>query len=380
MGSIQRRVERAKPWRARYRAPDGKEHSRSFERKLDAERWLTERERERNRGEWVDPAMGKVTVAEWSVRYLRTKQHLKPYTLAGYSSLLRNQLLPAFGDIPLSRIQPIHVREWVAELQAAGLSASRTRQAYYLLRGMLGYAVESDYLTRNVAVGVDLPRQPRREMHFLSAEELQWLADDIRPPYGTLVLLLGYGGLRWGEGIALRRSRCDLLRGRIEVAESLAEVNGKWHFGEPKTYQRRMVVLPAFLRERLAAHLATEVDDDVRALVFTSQSGTPIRHGWFYKRVWKPALEEAGLPSDVRIHDLRHTSASLLISEGVHPRAVQAHLGHSSMSVTMDRYGHLFPSEFEAIAEKLEALHDRAAAQTRPKPEQIAYIPRETSR
>ncbi len=125
----------------------------------------------------------------------------------------------------------------------------------------------------------------------------------------------------------------------------------------------RMVVLPAFLRERLAAHLATEVDDDARALVFTSLSGTPIRHGWFYKRVWQPALEEAGLPGDVRIHDLRHTSASLLISEGVHPRAVQAHLGHSSMSVTMDRYGHLFPSEFEAIAEKLEALHDRAAAQ-----------------
>ncbi len=84
MGSIQRREERAKPWRARYRAPDGKEHSRSFERKLDAERWLTERERERNRGEWVDPAMGKVTLAEWSQRYLRTKQHLKPYTLAGF--------------------------------------------------------------------------------------------------------------------------------------------------------------------------------------------------------------------------------------------------------------------------------------------------------
>ena len=86
------------------------------------------------------------------------------------------------------------------------------------------------------------------------------------------------------------------------------------------------------------------------------------------------------LPSDVRIHDLRHTSASLLISQGVHPRAVQAHLGHSSMSVTMDRYGHLFPSEFEAIAEKLEALHDRAAAQARPKPARVASIARETGR
>jgi integrase len=380
MGSIQRRAGRPRPWKARYRAPDGKERSRSFERKIDAERWLTERERERNRGEWVDPALGKVTIAEWSERYLRTKQHLKPYTLAGYDSLLRNQVLPAFGDVPINRIQPIQVREWVADLYAAGLSASRTRQAYYLLRGMLKYAVESDYLVRNAAEGADLPRQPRREMHFLSAEELQWLAEVTRPPYGTLILLLGYGGLRWGEAISLRRSRCDLLRDRVEVTESLAEVNGKWHFGETKTYQQRMVVLPAFLKERLAAHLATEVDGDLRALVFTSPTGKPIRHGWFYTRVWKTALEEAGLPNDVRIHDLRHTSASLLISQGVHPRAVQAHLGHSSIAVTMDRYGHLFPSEFEAIGEKLEALHDRAAAQTRPKQERIAYIPRETSR
>lgn len=213
-----------------------------------------------------------------------------------------------------------------------------------------------------MAVGVDLPRQPQSEMQFLSAEELQWLADGTTPPYGTLILFLGYGGLRWGEAISLRRSRCDLLRARVEVAETLSEVNGKWHWGEPKTYQRRTVVLPAFLKERLAAHLAVEVDGDSRALVFTSPTGKRIRHGWFCTRVWKPALEGARLPLDVRIHDLRHTSASLLISQGVHPRAVQAHLGHSSIAVTMDRYGHLFPSECEAIAGKLEALHDRAAA------------------
>lgn len=138
-----------------------------------------------------------------------------------------------------------------------------------------------------------------------------------------------------------------------------------------------MVAVPAFLSDRLAAHLAGNVADDPGALVFTSTTGQPLRHGWFYRGVWKPALAEAGLPDDVRIHDLRYTAASLLIAEGVHARAVQAHLGHSSISVTMDRYGHLLPSEFDAIAGKLDALHDRAAAQTRPKPARLSYIPRE---
>ncbi|MGH9166343.1 MAG: tyrosine-type recombinase/integrase [Acidimicrobiia bacterium] len=189
----------------------------------------------------------------------------------------------------------------------------------------------------------------------------------------------GLWRLRWGEAVALRRSRCHLLRSRVEVAESLAEVNGRRYFGEPKTYQRRMVAVPAFLQNRLAAHLASEVEDDPGALVFTSPTGKPIRHGWFYARVWKPALEEACLPEDVRIHDLRHTAASLLIAEGVHPRAVQAHLGHSSISVTMDRYGHLFPSEFEAIAEKLEAVHKRAAAQARPSKARVVPLAGKTA-
>lgn len=120
---------------------------------MDAERWVTEREREKNRREWVDPALGRVTVAEWSRRYLCTKRHLKPYTLHGCASLLGNQILPTFGDVSLSRIQPIAVREWVGGLRAGGLSASRTRQAYHLLRAMLGYAVASGYLAGILPTG-----------------------------------------------------------------------------------------------------------------------------------------------------------------------------------------------------------------------------------
>jgi integrase len=191
-------------------------------------------------------------------------------------------------------------------------------------------------------------------MRFLSAGELNRLAEATGAPYGTLVLLLGYGGLRWGEAVALRRSRCDLLRSRLDVTESLAEVGGVLHWGPTKTYQRRSVVLPAFLRDRLATHLAREV-----AL------GAPLRHSNFYRRVWRPALEEAGLSGELRIHDLRHTAASLLIAEGAGPKAVCEHLGHSSVQVSLDRYGHLFPSEFESLASRLDHAYQEARTTTK---------------
>ncbi len=159
--------------------------------------------------------------------------------------------------------------------------------------------------------------------------------------------------------MALRRKRCRLLRSRIEVAESLSEAYGRLEFGPTKTYRSRPVVLPAFLRDLLAEHLARHVAEDPDALVFTSPQGQPLRNTNFRRQVWYRAVAESGLPGGLRIHDLRHTCASLLISQGAHPKAVQVHLGHSSISVTMDRYGHLFPSDIEALAVALDDARSR---------------------
>jgi len=356
-------------YRARYRGPDGRERSRVFRRRSDAARFLNAMEADKARSEWVDPRLSRISFAEWAERWKGTTAHLKPKTRAGYESLLRTHLLPAFGRVPLGRIQPVHVREWVAGLAEAGLSPSRIRQAYQLLSAILKAAVESGYLVRSPCVGVSLPKAERREMRFLSAGEVDRLAEAVAEPYDLLVYLLAYGGLRWGEAAALRRGRCHLLRSRIEVAESLAEVGGRLHFGPTKTYQRRTVVLPGFLRDRLAAHLARRVPPGPEALVFTAPDGGPLRHANFRKRTWLPALEAAALPPNVRIHDLRHTCAALLIAGGAHPKAIQAHLGHSSIQVTLDRYGHLFPDEMDRLAEKLDATHEassrRAAASMR---------------
>jgi len=329
---------------------------------VDAGRFAATVEADRLRGEWTDPRLAKTSVAEWSERWLRTKADLKPKTLAGYESHLRAHVLPAFGSHELRHLDRMAVEEWVADLQASGLGPSGVRQARQVLNSMLKLAVEAGYLLVNPVTGVKVARQPEREMLFLSAGEVERLAAEIREPYGTLVYLLAYGGLRWGEAVAVRRKRCDLLRSRIEVVESLSEARGQLHFGPTKTYRRRMVIIPGFLRDLIAEHLARDVDNDPEALVFTSPEGRPLRNSNFRRQAWYRAVAEAGLPKGLRVHDLRHTCSSLLIAQGAHPKAIQVHLGHSSITVTMDRYGHLFPSDMEALAVALDDVRSRAAA------------------
>jgi len=199
---------------------------------------------------------------------------------------------------------------------------------------------------------------------------VELLADAIDDQYRALIYLLAYGGLRWGEAVAVRRRRLDLTRSRVEVTESLADVACTVHFGPTKTYEHRTVVLPSFVRDQLAEHVSRQGTTDLEALVFRSPNGGPLRYSNFRRRDWLPAARSADIPEGLRIHDLRHTCAALLIAEGAHPKAIQEHLGHSSITVTMDVYGHLFPSQMEELATRLDRSRDAAlrilAASPRP--------------
>jgi integrase len=369
MAHIERRGQSR--WRARYRGPDGRERSRTFSRKVDAERFLASVEADKARGQWIDPALGKVKFRDWADRWMATTVHLKPKTRYDYRSLLGTHVLPTFGEVELVRIDRLMVRTWIADLEASGLSASRIRQARHVFASAMKAAVESGFVAANPASGVKVPKARPKEKLFLTAEQVELLADAIDERYRALVYLLAYGGLRWGEAVAVRRRRIDLRRSRVEVAESLAEVAGALHFGPTKTYDRRTVILPAFVRDQLAHHLAGHHIDDLDALVFSSPEGTPLRHSNFWRRDWLPAVRSADVPEGLGIHDLRHTCAALLIAEGAHPKAIQEHLGHSSITVTMDTYGHLFPSQMEELATRLDrsrevALENLAAS---PRPE-----------
>jgi integrase len=301
------------------------------------------------------------TLRAWSKEWLGFSVHLKPKTQVGYESILRARILPTFGALPLGAIEGLGIRRWVAGMHAEGLSASRIRQSHQVLRQMLSSAVDCGLLGHNPSEGVKLPRDARSEMACLTAEEVESLATVVPAPYRPLIHVLAYGGLRWGEATALRRPRCDLVSGRLIVAESLADVNGRAIFGQTKTYRVRKTWIPSFLVEELRAHLE-KLAPAPDALLFTAPRGGPLRIANFRQRVWWPSLDAAGLPRSIRIHDMRHTCASLLIRQGVHPKAIQHHLGHSSINITMDRYGHLLPDQFDDLASRLDVVHTDATS------------------
>jgi integrase len=346
-------------WRVRYRDPAGRERAKSFARKRDAERFLQHAEADKLRGHWVDPRQGRTTVGKLAERWYATTVTLKPKTREDYRSLLHNHILPAFGDQAVASLDTLAVRGWLAGLMSRGLSPSRAKHAYYVLYAVLEAAIQTGALVRNPAAGVRSPRVRSREMHFLSPADVERLAEAIVPPYGLLVRFAAYTGLRAGELAALRIRRLDLLRGTVRVVEAASEVGGRLITGPTKTHAERTVRLPRFLRDELAAYLASRPHDP-DAFVFTAPKGGQLRHNNFYQRQFCPALARAGLPEQLRFHDLRHTCASLLIAQGAHPKAIQAHLGHSSIQVTMDRYGHLFPDALENLADRLDAARTQA--------------------
>jgi integrase len=300
-----------------------------------------------------------LAVREWASEWMAFSSFaVKPTTVASYESLLRSRILPAFGDLPLGDVDGLMVRRWISEMSEAGLSASRIQQAHRLLSQLFRSAVECRLSDLDPCAGVKLPRLKANETLFLNPREVERLADAVPRRYRALIYVLAYGGLRWGEAAALRRKRIDSDSARITVAESLADVNGILHFGETKTNRIRNVAIPAFLVEGLRAHLDT-IQEDQEALVFTAPKGSPLRISNFRRRVWWPGLERAGLPHELRIHDLRHTCATMLISRGVHPKAIQHHLGHANIDITMNRYGHLLPDQFNDLAAQLDAAHSQ---------------------
>jgi integrase len=359
MAHIERRVRGGTvSYRARYRDPAGRERSKSFSRKVDAERWLADVQHAKSRGAWTDPSLGKVRFADWLTAWWATTTNLRPTTRARDETLLRLYAVPRFGDMPLAAISQLEVRAWVTELSARGFAPATVIKTYQLFGKVMAAAVDAGYLAQTPCRNVPLPRVEREEMRFLTPAEIVTLAETIRPAYRALVFLGAYGGLRIGELAGLRRGSVDLLRGTVSIAEILTEVAGHLHTGPPKTRaSRRTVGLPRFVVGELEAHLAGGGVPGEH--VFTAPEGGTLRIVGFRNRIWRPATEAAGL-AGLRIHDLRHTAVALWIAAGASPKEVAVRAGHTSVSFTLDRYGHLYPEADASLRARLDALHTAA--------------------
>ena len=347
-------------YKVRYRGPDGKERSKTFPRKGDADRFAVTVEADRVRGAWVAPERGRRAVSEYADLWLSTLT-CKPKTRAGYESILNRWILPAFGSRPVSKVSWSVIERFKANMAEAQKSPQTIKNALNVLRPILGAAVRDGALLKNPvddvkSSGVRLSSRAR----FESAETIVALAETMDDASGLHVLFAAFTGLRAGECAALRVSDLDLLRSRVTVRESVSEVHGRIVFTTTKNHSARSVAIPRFLCERLATHLELRgVARDPKGMVFTSPDGSVLRHSNYYRRVFKPAVKAFGLDG-FRFHDLRHTCAAMLIQQGAHPRAIMERLGHSSIKVTLDTYGHLFPALDEALTEGLDEQFQNA--------------------
>ncbi|HUR49573.1 MAG TPA: site-specific integrase [Acidimicrobiales bacterium] len=299
------------------------------------------------------------TLAAWAAEWMATTVHLKPRTRLSYDTVLRHRLLPAFGEVPVAEITQRDVKRFVAALVEAGDAPGTVHRAYELLRNVLNGAYDAGLIAANPCRRVRLPRSPHHEMHFLDPPEVLALSRAIHPRFRLMILFAAYTGARAGEIGALRVKRLDLDKRSVDIRESLADVNGHLVFGSTKTHSSRKVGLPSFLVEELTEHIEGRglgTDD----LVFSSVRRKPIRHNAFLVHYFRPAVTRAGLPAGLRFHDLRHTCVALLIAQGAHPRAIMERLGHSTIEMTLGRYGHLFPGLDAELVAGLDAMFRQA--------------------
>ena len=330
-------------YRARYQGPDRRWRSRTFDRRIDAQRWLSNELVKLDRGEWVDPRAGRVLFESVAERWLAGRVALRKSTQARDRSYLNSLVLPHLGDKPVGSVQPSDLEAWVADLMAEGKAPATVQKAWQIASGVFRLAVRDRLIALSPARDVRLPKIERNEPIAFTVEEVMRLADAIDPRYRALVLVGAFGGLRIGELAGLQLGDFDPLRSLIRVRRTASDVRGEVIVGPPKTTKSiRTVVLPRSITEQLVEHVARLDETGPEAWIFPAPEGGPIRRTAWMRRVWKPALAAADLDQDLGTHTLRRSQVALLIAQGEHPKVIADRLGHTSVRTVLDVYGHLY--------------------------------------
>ena len=381
MASIQHRPERPKPWRVAWRDDEGRQRSQSFARKAEATRFRSKVEHELHTGRYVDPHAGRVTVSELSGEWL-DRQTFDASTRIAVESRLRVHVDPHLGGLELRAVKPSTVQQWVRTL-SRDLAPSYVALLLGHLKSILAAAVDDGMIASNPAASrsVKAPKVERRRVVPWTVEQVQAIADAHPERYRALPILAAGTGLRQGECFGLALEDVDFLRRVVHVRQQVRLLNGHPVFAPPKSGREREVPLPETVAVALSEHLrvypAGEVtlpwgDRDgpatTRALVFTGPKGASLNKNPHTKRVWIPALADAGVeyvPRETGMHQLRHHYASVLLDAGVSIAALAAYLGHADPSVTLRVYSHLMPDTEGRARQAVDAAY--GVAQTLPK-------------
>ena len=341
-------TKRSDKWQARA-FHDGSEKTKTFSTQDEAVRWKREQERAMERGEWIDPTLSSITFAEWSSHWMAAKNDISASTKRGYMTRLNTHLIPAFGKSKLTSITHNQIGQWIAREISEGAGAVVVKRSHGVLRQILNAAVLDGRLNRNPAVGVPLPRTKAKEKKALGFDQLRALADEVTG-YKTLILFAGTTGLRWGEIAALQCKDVSILNRTVIVDKAISTgARGEKIVGPTKTHQARTVPFPKDLLPEISHLIESKPADSP---LFQMQGGGILDYNNFMSREFRPAVKRTGL-KEVGFHTLRHTTASLLISNGAPITAVAGILGHASTQMTLNVYGHLYEDDANKYIDRL---------------------------
>ena len=391
-------------YKARYRDPNGRSRSITFERKFDAERFLEQTGTAKSKGDFIDPQRGRSLFSSWADRWWQTTIKLRPTTRKTYRQLLDAYVMPTFGDWQIASIDFMHVEDFIAAQLKAGQSPKQVKEMVSICSLIMKAAVLGRARNDNPAKDHTVPMQSRkiRQGDVFTMEQARQFVDNVRDPYKPAAWLLIFTGLRPSELCGLRVGSIDFHRNVVQVTETLTPVGGyasdsAGTSGEREPYRlvegppkaqasNRDIPIPEWLTKDVALMLAGRRERVGRAATSTDwlfesvAGGKPLNRDKFRKLVISPALKAAGLPPAFRTYDLRHTHASLLIALGGTPLEVAQRMGHADPTMVLRVYGHLFDGAQEALTAKLDTLHSMTMTAAAGRRDEVVRIDRKPHR
>jgi integrase len=327
-------------WQASYRKLDGKEAAKTFDRQVDARRWRREGLAAKDRGEFIDPKLGRASVREFGEQHRQAQLHHRPGTKLRLEHVLRRHVYPHIGDRPVNRILRSDVQAVVKRWVEDGAAPSTVKQRYADVATIFRAAVKDDLIRKSPCDGIKLPEIPRRDVKTLTAEEVRALADEINPR-SRAVILLAYGcGLRLGEALGLIESNVSWLTGEINVAQQLTD-RPPYVLAPLKNSRRcpsRIAPMPRYVHEALSRHIELYGLGEW-GLIFTRLRGGPMPRGGLTGLPFRAACRQVGLPDSVTFHTLRHSYATEAIARGISETDVAELIG-DSVEMVHKVYGH----------------------------------------
>ena len=330
---------------------DGRRHvaPSTFRSKADANAFLDAVSASIGRGDWVDPELGRISFARYAELWLAQRTDIRARTKEYYSWLIKNRLVPTFGQRELAKTSPVEVRAWYAELAADTPGVARS--AYRLLKAIFNTAITDDLILKNPCRVKGGGTDRVTERRIPDVNQVAALTQAVPEQYRAAVIVAAWGTLRRGEVLGLERRDVDLVAGTVRVERTLHEFHdGSLDLGPTKNGAPRKVYLPSYVLPALEDHLRRFVGPERDAPLFTGSTGERLRPSNFWV-IWETARRRAGL-TWVRFHDLRHFAATMFAARGASTKEIMSRGGWKSVAMVV-RYEHASEERDALLAQAL---------------------------